>query len=234
LRWVNEIFKTHFEFIIESNFSQLVVFFLLISKIIPPTNIVVPLISKYLLVVFILNILSVFNTCLIISLYFTNLKLNQINPWVITVFFKVLPPILFIRRPKLKQTNKQSSENFPGRRGLYQATFFSGSCGQMSSVNEEIQNKLCDFKENCNILTSRQGFVTPSHLYNFNKYKYTTDCEGTEDSYARYQNNKRVAKSNYVTLANIEVTKNIVSVSKSIQYISQLMKDKAEIESVRI
>ncbi len=206
---------------------------MLISKIIPPTNIIVPLISKYLLVVFILNILSVFNTCVVISLYFTNLKLKHIHPWVITIFFKILPPILFIKRPKLNQTNQKSCELSSGRRSIYQSTL-PGSYGHSAIVNDEIYSKLSDFRQNCSILTTRQKFLTPSNLYNFDKYKikYATDCENSvKISSARYQN-KNALKTNYVTLSNIQVTENIQSVSNSIQYISQLMKDKTEIESV--
>ncbi len=81
-------------------FQKKVVFFLLISKIIPPTSIVVPLISKYLLFTFIMNILSVLNTCIVIGFYFKELKLNLMPPWFRYLFLKLLPTILFIRRKK--------------------------------------------------------------------------------------------------------------------------------------
>lgn len=196
-------------------------FFLLISKIIPPTSIVVPLISKYLLVVFILNILSVFNTCIVISLYFTELKLELIHPWVIIVFFKILPTLLFIKKPKMKKANKESIERLTTKKSLYQSTFSSQSYG------------------NCSILTTNYSSGTlklRSNLYNFDKFKqsFETDCEDTlKENYSkRLYSNSRRAKSNIVTLDNIEVTDSLISVSRSIQYISQLMKDKSEIDSV--
>jgi hypothetical protein len=73
---------------------------LLISKIIPPTSIVVPLISKYLLFTFIMNILSVLNTCIVIGFYFKELKLSLMPPWFRYLFLKLLPTILFIRRQR--------------------------------------------------------------------------------------------------------------------------------------
>ena len=79
----------------------LVVFFLLIAKIIPPTSIVVPLISKYLLFTFILNILSVLNTCIIINLYYKKVEVLEMMPyWLAAFFLKVLPTLLFLKRKK--------------------------------------------------------------------------------------------------------------------------------------
>lgn len=75
-------------------------FFLLISKIIPPTSIVVPLISKYLLFTFIMNILSVLNTCLVIGFYFKELHLEHMPAWFRFLFLKLLPTILFVRRKR--------------------------------------------------------------------------------------------------------------------------------------
>lgn len=75
-------------------------FFLLIAKIIPPTSIVVPLISKYLLFTFIMNILSVLNTCIVINLYYKRVSLDQVHPWTNIFFFKIMPRVLFLNRNK--------------------------------------------------------------------------------------------------------------------------------------
>lgn len=75
-------------------------FFLLIAKIIPPTSIVVPLISKYLLFTFIMNILSVLNTCIVINLYYKRLSLDQLHPCLRFVFFRIMPRLLFLNRNK--------------------------------------------------------------------------------------------------------------------------------------
>lgn len=75
-------------------------FFLLIAKIIPPTSIVVPLISKYLLFTFIMNILCVLNTCIVINLYYQRISLDQVPEWMRCVLFRVLPRILLLNRKK--------------------------------------------------------------------------------------------------------------------------------------
>jgi hypothetical protein len=80
---------------------SLIVFFLLIAKMIPPTSVVVPLISKYLLFTFIMNILSVLNTCFVIRLYYRNLKMEKIGPWANFIFFKAIPVLLFMKKKKI-------------------------------------------------------------------------------------------------------------------------------------
>lgn len=75
-------------------------FFLLIAKIIPPTSIVVPLISKYLLFTFIMNIMSVLNTCIVINLYYKRLSLEHLPEWLNCVLFRVLPRMLLLNHRK--------------------------------------------------------------------------------------------------------------------------------------
>ena len=82
----------------------LVVFFLLIAKIMPPTSNSVPLISKYLLFTFIINILSVLNTCIIINFYYKKIDMEQwLHPWLKFLILQVLPFVLFLKK---KQHNK--------------------------------------------------------------------------------------------------------------------------------
>lgn len=75
-------------------------FFLLISKIIPPTSIVVPLISKYLLFTFIMNILGILNTCLVMGFYFKEIKIDLMPGWFRFIFLDLFPAVLFIKRQK--------------------------------------------------------------------------------------------------------------------------------------
>ena len=88
----------------------LVVFFLLISKIIPPTSIVVPLISKYFLLTFILNILSILSTSIVIKVYHTETK--EIHPWLHFIFVKFLATLLFMKNntPDFVLINSQNND----------------------------------------------------------------------------------------------------------------------------
>ena len=77
----------------------LVVFLLLVSKILPPTSITIPLIAKYLLFTFIMNIFTIFITVIIINWNFRTPRTHKMPKWVRIVFLNYLPRILFMARP---------------------------------------------------------------------------------------------------------------------------------------
>ncbi|KAI1301178.1 Acetylcholine receptor subunit beta-like 1 [Halotydeus destructor] len=79
---------------------SLVVFLLLVSKILPPTSLVLPLIAKYLLFTFLMNCISILATVIIINWNFRGPRTHKMPNWVRLVFLKYLPVLLLIRRPK--------------------------------------------------------------------------------------------------------------------------------------
>jgi len=78
----------------------LIVFLLLVSKILPPTSNNIPLIAKYLLFTFIMNILTILITVIIINWNFRTPRTHRTPPWVRAVFLRYLPQILGITRPR--------------------------------------------------------------------------------------------------------------------------------------
>lgn len=79
---------------------SLVVFLLLVSKILPPTSLVLPLIAKYLLFTFIMNTVSILVTVIIINWNFRGPRTHRMPPWIRAVFLYYLPTILLMKRPK--------------------------------------------------------------------------------------------------------------------------------------
>ncbi|CAJ0949166.1 unnamed protein product, partial [Mesorhabditis belari] len=77
----------------------LVVFLVLVSKILPPTS-NIPLMGKYLLMAFILNITTVIVTVIIVNIYFRSPLSHKMSPWVRKVFLEFLPPLLMMKRPE--------------------------------------------------------------------------------------------------------------------------------------
>ena len=77
----------------------LVVFLLLVSKILPPTSITIPLIAKYLLFTFIMNIFTILITVIIINWNFRTPRTHRMPKWVRVVFLNYLPRLLFMKRP---------------------------------------------------------------------------------------------------------------------------------------
>uniref|UniRef100_A0A1I8H157 Neur_chan_LBD domain-containing protein n=1 Tax=Macrostomum lignano TaxID=282301 RepID=A0A1I8H157_9PLAT len=78
----------------------LVVFLLLVSKILPPTSISIPLISKFLLFTFIMNIITIVFTVIIINWNFRTPRTHKMPNWVRLLFLKYLPRVLFMKRPE--------------------------------------------------------------------------------------------------------------------------------------
>lgn len=66
-----------------------------------------PLISKYLLFTFIVNIFSIFNTCVVINIYYKSVKLD--HPWIHYVFIQILPKLLMMKNDlvKIRKTERE-------------------------------------------------------------------------------------------------------------------------------
>ncbi|XP_066584590.1 acetylcholine receptor subunit beta-like 1 [Prorops nasuta] len=79
---------------------SLVVFLLLVSKILPPTSLVLPLIAKYLLFTFIMNTVSILVTVIIINWNFRGPRTHRMPQLIRKIFLKYLPIFLMMRRPK--------------------------------------------------------------------------------------------------------------------------------------
>lgn len=79
---------------------SLVVFLLLVSKILPPTSLVLPLIAKYLLFTFVMNTVSILVTVVIINWNFRGPRTHRMPSWIRVLFLKYLPIMLFMKRPK--------------------------------------------------------------------------------------------------------------------------------------
>jgi hypothetical protein len=78
----------------------LVVFLLLVSKILPPTSMVIPLISKYLIFTLMMNIITILNTVIIINWNYRTPRTHNMPKWVRIVFINFLPKVLFMKRPE--------------------------------------------------------------------------------------------------------------------------------------
>ncbi|KAE9418013.1 hypothetical protein Angca_007400, partial [Angiostrongylus cantonensis] len=77
----------------------LVVFLLLVSKILPPTS-NIPLMGKYLLMAFVLNITTVVVTVVIVNVYFRSALSHEMPDYVRQIFLDFLPRVLMMKRPE--------------------------------------------------------------------------------------------------------------------------------------
>ncbi|XP_054648566.1 neuronal acetylcholine receptor subunit beta-2-like isoform X2 [Dunckerocampus dactyliophorus] len=77
----------------------LTVFLLLISKIVPPTSLAVPLIGKYLMFTMVLVTFSIVTSVCVLNVHHRSPSTHTMPPWVKRVFMYRLPSYLFMRRP---------------------------------------------------------------------------------------------------------------------------------------
>ncbi|XP_067124190.1 acetylcholine receptor subunit alpha-like 1 [Centruroides vittatus] len=85
------------------------VFFLLLSEIIPPTSVAVPLLGIYLLFTMILVSLSVFVTIAVLCVNFRSPSTHKMAPWVRTVFLRILPRMLGMTRAEDRLSDDSAS-----------------------------------------------------------------------------------------------------------------------------
>lgn len=80
----------------------LTVFLLLISKIVPPTSLAVPLIGKYLMFTMVLVTFSIVTSVCVLNVHHRSPSTHTMPPWVKRIFLHRLPSFLFMRRPDRK------------------------------------------------------------------------------------------------------------------------------------
>ncbi|GFS24689.1 non-alpha nicotinic acetylcholine receptor subunit [Elysia marginata] len=90
----------------------LVVFLLLVSKILPP-SLTIPLIAKYLLFTFIMNLIAILSTVIVINRNYRTPRTHQMPRWVRVVFLRELPKYLFMKRPDHDERWDGSSDSSP-------------------------------------------------------------------------------------------------------------------------
>ncbi|XP_058398147.1 neuronal acetylcholine receptor subunit beta-4 [Diceros bicornis minor] len=77
----------------------LTVFLLLISKIVPPTSLDVPLIGKYLMFTMVLVTFSIVTSVCVLNVHHRSPSTHTMAPWVKHCFLHKLPTFLFMKRP---------------------------------------------------------------------------------------------------------------------------------------
>lgn len=77
----------------------LTVFLLLISKIVPPTSLDVPLVGKYLMFTMVLVTFSIVTSVCVLNVHHRSPSTHTMAPWVRRCFLQQLPSFLFMKRP---------------------------------------------------------------------------------------------------------------------------------------
>ena len=81
----------------------LLVFYLLLIELIPPTSFVIPLLGKYLLFTLVIVNLSIIITIITLNVHFRRNPTTNMSPFIKNMLLVYLPKILFMKRPPLPQ-----------------------------------------------------------------------------------------------------------------------------------
>ncbi|XP_053133314.1 neuronal acetylcholine receptor subunit beta-2 [Hemicordylus capensis] len=100
----------------------LTVFLLLISKIVPPTSLDVPLVGKYLMFTMVLVTFSIVTSVCVLNVHHRSPTTHTMPPWVKVVFLDKLPTLLFMKQPRqncARQRLRQRRQNQERASGSY-------------------------------------------------------------------------------------------------------------------
>ncbi|KAG2466800.1 neuronal acetylcholine receptor subunit beta-2 isoform X1 [Polypterus senegalus] len=99
----------------------LTVFLLLISKIVPPTSLDVPLIGKYLMFTMVLVTFSIVTSVCVLNVHHRSPSTHTMPNWVKKVFLEKLPALLFMKRPDStsmrERLRRRQLKSFPDLKG---------------------------------------------------------------------------------------------------------------------
>nr|XP_039251729.1 neuronal acetylcholine receptor subunit beta-4-like isoform X1 [Styela clava] len=81
----------------------LTVFLLLLSKMVPPTSLDVPLIGKYLMFTMVLVTLSIVTSVCVLNVHHRQASTHEMPQWLRSCFLEILPPLLWMNRPPVEE-----------------------------------------------------------------------------------------------------------------------------------
>ncbi|XP_036399304.1 neuronal acetylcholine receptor subunit beta-4-like [Megalops cyprinoides] len=134
----------------------LTVFLLLISKIVPPTSLDVPLIGKYLMFTMVLVTFSIITSVCVLNVHHRSPSTHTMPTWVKLVFLVKLPALLFMRRPR----NNSARQRLRHQRQL-RARRAALGMGYPAPAPATISSSSV-------FLSSASAFSSPGHFFNKN------------------------------------------------------------------
>ncbi|KAM7406397.1 hypothetical protein PAMP_000776 [Pampus punctatissimus] len=130
----------------------LTVFLLLISKIVPPTSLDVPLIGKYLMFTMVLVTFSIITSVCVLNVHHRSPSTHTMPSWVKLMFLVKLPALLFMRRPH----NNSARQRLRQQRCLRARRAILG-------LGYPAANKTGITMSSSALLSSDSAFSTPGH-----------------------------------------------------------------------
>uniref|UniRef100_A0A8C6KKZ7 Cholinergic receptor, nicotinic, beta 5a n=1 Tax=Nothobranchius furzeri TaxID=105023 RepID=A0A8C6KKZ7_NOTFU len=111
----------------------LTVFLLLISKIVPPTSLAVPLIGKYLMFTMVLVTFSIVTSVCVLNVHHRSPSTHYMPDWVKHIFLVRLATFLLMRRPGSSHVHDKLRRRFASRNPAHENDFQSGAVRRQHS-----------------------------------------------------------------------------------------------------
>ncbi|CAF0813699.1 unnamed protein product [Didymodactylos carnosus] len=216
----------------------LVVFLLLISKILPPTSIVIPLIAKYLLFTFIMNIITIFQTVVIINWNYRTPRTHNMPMWVRKLCIDILPRILCMERPKKyeKEDNDLEEKNTKHNYATYiqAARALSIVSPAMSDTQKLELKKRTLRKHPYSSLQSTTKYINDTMKHTNNPSDNTrSKMNKTMFQRNRYDEDEDDFDSHDHTNDDYKLTKEAYEAADHLRYVANHMRTASQYEAVR-
>jgi len=203
----------------------LVVFLLLISKILPPTSIVIPLIAKYLLFTFIMNIITIFFTVVIINYNYRTPRTHKMPYWIRRLCIDILPRILRMERPKKyeKEDNIHITEADRVKRTMLNYMQASRALSIASPVSMTDDNSTTNHYDKQLELKQRHSSKKKHHRHSSRRQQQNMNQSSSTDD-----------EENYRTVEEVDLllTKEAYEAAEDLSFIANHMRSACRYEEV--
>ncbi len=203
----------------------LVVFLLLISKILPPTSIVIPLIAKYLLFTFIMNIITIFFTVVIINYNYRTPRTHKMPYWIRRLCIDILPRILRMERPKKyeKEDNIHITEADRVKRTMLNYMQASRALSIASPVSMTDDNNTTNHYDKQLELKQRHSSKKKHHRHSSRRQQQNMNQSSSTDD-----------EENYRTVEEVDLllTKEAYEAAEDLSFIANHMRSACRYEEV--
>uniref|UniRef100_A0A8R1DHC1 Uncharacterized protein n=1 Tax=Caenorhabditis japonica TaxID=281687 RepID=A0A8R1DHC1_CAEJA len=209
----------------------LVVFLLLVSKILPPTS-NIPLMGKYLLLAFVLNIVAVVMTVVIVNVYFRSALSHKMPNWVRKIFLEFLPHLLVMKRP----------ERIPIFNGYFVEEYCASEIFDASLVMPSMTATMLPFLQvtsQINEASSTSSGKSSEHHENCSKWKRRLSLRMSKRRAPRARLDEDGediiddTNGNHVNSVHEKISKEMKTTVEAIAYIAEHMKREMSLKKMR-
>uniref|UniRef100_A0A1I7SB01 Neur_chan_memb domain-containing protein n=2 Tax=Bursaphelenchus xylophilus TaxID=6326 RepID=A0A1I7SB01_BURXY len=137
----------------------LTVFFLVLIDIMPPTSLVIPMFGRYLITTMVLVALSTIVSVITVNFRFRSGAAHIMSPWTKTVFMKLLPKLLFIKRPEKVERAVRRPSAVP-----HVATELFAGAANLFGPSGSLPKTKFGSKEAKEYLSKRPSMAPPSYM----------------------------------------------------------------------